>query len=196
MSSIEGRPFATPHDLDVWLRRHHTSETELWVRIYKKGSGTPSVTWDDCVVACLVWGWIDSQKRPLDDVSFLQRLSPRRAKSGWSTKNRTHAERLIAESRMQPPGLAHVEAARADGRWEKAYAGSAAMVIPDDFLRALAQDAAANRFYGTLDRANLFAIYHRLQTAKKPETRSKRIVDIVARLARGEVFHGAKTRGA
>lgn len=181
--------FATRDDLERWLATHHATENELWVRVFKKGSGTPSVDWTDCVVAALAWGWIDGQKRSLDEASFLQRLTPRRPTSGWSTKNRAHAERLIAEGRMRPAGLAQVLAAKADGRWERSYVGSADMVIPDDFLAAVRKVPAANAFYGTLDRKNLFAIYHRLHSAKKPETRAKRIVAIVARLARGERFH-------
>lgn len=141
------------------------------------------------MVAAIAWGWIDGQKRSLDDVSFLQRLTPRRPKSSWSQRNCAHAERLIAEKKMQPSGLVHVEAARADGRWESAYAGSAGMVIPEEFLGELEKSPAAKKFYATLDRKNLYAIYHRVQTAKKPETRARRIEAIVAKLARGEVFH-------
>ncbi len=181
--------FATPVELDAWLRDHHAKETELWVRLYKKGSGVPSVTWADLVIAGLTWGWIDGLKRSLDEVSFLQRLTPRRPRSTWSKKNCEHAERLIAEGRMKPSGLAHVESARKDGRWEQAYAGSAEMVVPDDFLRALETSAAARELYATLDRANRYAIYHRLQTAKTPETRANRIARMVAQLARGERFH-------
>lgn len=189
MQSDESRSFETADQLARWLKANHASERELWVRIFKKGSGRPSVTWDDCVVVAIAWGWIDGQRKSLDEVSYLQRLTPRRPKSNWSKKNCEHAERLIAEGRMQPAGLAHVEAARADGRWEQAYAGSSAMVIPDDFLAALQKNRAAKRFFATLDRKNLFAIYHRLHTAKRPETRARRIETIIAQLARGEAFH-------
>ncbi|WP_255033984.1 YdeI family protein [Rhodoferax sp. TH121] len=172
--------------LHSWLQAHHAREAELWVRIYKKGTGTPSVTWDDCVLACIAWGWIDGQRKSLDDTSFLQRLTPRRARSNWSQKNVQHAERLIAEGLMQAPGLAQVEAARADGRWATAYAGSATMVMPEDFLAALQQDPAAHAFYGTLKRQSLFTIYYRLTSAKRAETRQKRMVEILAKLGRGE----------
>jgi uncharacterized protein YdeI (YjbR/CyaY-like superfamily) len=185
----EARSFRTPAELEAWLRTHHQTKTELWVRIWKKGSGTPSVTWNDCVLAALTWGWIDGQKKAIDEASFLQRLTPRRAKSGWSKRNCEHAERLIASGLMQPLGLAQVEAARKDGRWAQAYAGSADMVLPEDFLAALRKNAAAKKFYATLDRKNLFAIYYRLHTAKRPETKQKRILDIVLRLSRGEAFH-------
>lgn len=183
------RAFETPDLLEDWLKLNHATHTELWVRIFKKTSGTPSVTWGDCVVAALVWGWIDGQKKSLDEVSFLQRLTPRRAKSNWSKVNTEHVERLIAAGRMQPTGQAHVDAARQDGRWAAAYASSAQMVIPDDFLAALRQNLAALAFYETLNRANLYAIYHRLQTAKRPETRQKRLDQMLAQLASGKAFH-------
>ena len=188
-SSSEAISFRTPRELDKWLKQNHATAQELWVLMFKKNSGTPSVAWEDCVVACLAWGWIDSQRRSHDDVSFLQRLTPRRAKSSWSKKNCEHVERLIAEGRMQPSGLVHVEAARKDGRWDAAYAGPATMVIPEDFLKALKKNSTAKKFFATLNRSNLYAIYHRLHTAKRPETRAKRIADIVARLERGEAFH-------
>jgi uncharacterized protein YdeI (YjbR/CyaY-like superfamily) len=181
--------FKTPRDLELWLKENHATETELWVRVYKKGSGTPSVDWNDMVVAGLCWGWIDGQRKALDEVSFVQRMTPRRARSSWSKRNCAHAERLIAEGRMQPAGLTHVEAARRDGRWESAYAGSSEMVIPDDFLAALKKSAAAKTMFATLNRQNLFAIYHRLHTAKRPETRTKRIAAMVAQLASGKPFH-------
>ena len=189
MTAVAHRAFATRRDLEKWLKANHQKETELWVRMYKKGSAVPSVTWEDCVQACLSWGWIDGLRRSLDDVSFVQRLTPRRPKSVWSKKNCEHAERLIAAGQMQPAGLAHVEAARADGRWEQAYAGSSEMVIPEDFLAALETNPQAKAFYATLNRQNQFAIYHRLQTAKRPETRAKRIADFVAQLAAGKRFH-------
>lgn len=185
--SIKARhTFQTPEQLHTWLRVNHTSETELWVRIFKKGTGQPSVTWDDCVVAAITWGWIDGLRKALDDTSFLQRLTPRRARSNWSQKNVQHAERLIAQGHMQAAGLAQVEAARSDGRWATAYAGSATMVIPEDFLAALHQNPAAHAFYATLKRQSLFTIYHRLHSAKRPETRQKRMAELLAKLARGE----------
>lgn len=129
--------FETPQDLAGWLAEHHADRGELWVRIYKANSRQRSVTWTDCVVEAIRFGWIDGLKRPGDERSYFQRLTPRRAGSSWSTKNRDQADRLIAEGRMTPAGLAHVEAARADGRWDAAYEGSATMVIPQDFLDAL-----------------------------------------------------------
>lgn len=186
MSEPEHHTFQTHDQLYAWLEVHQASETELWVRIFKKGTGQPSVTWDDCVVAAISWGWIDAVRRSLDETSFLQRLTPRRPRSNWSQKNVLHAERLIAQGRMQAAGLAHVEAARSDGRWATAYAGSATMVMPEDFLAALQKDPAAHAFYLTLKRANLFTIYHRLQNAKRIDTRQKRMAEFLAKLARGE----------
>lgn len=180
--------FADAEALAGWLARHHAASTELLVRIYRKGSGVASVTWNDCVVEAIRFGWIDGQKRALDHVSFLQRLTPRRARSNWSARNRGHAERLIAEGRMTPAGLAQVEAARADGRWDRVYAGSADMEIPADFLTALAAMPAASAFYDTLDRANRFAIYYRLHTARRADTRARRMERLLAQLDRGERF--------
>jgi uncharacterized protein YdeI (YjbR/CyaY-like superfamily) len=186
MSKPAHHTFETAEQLHAWLRVHHASESELWVRICKKGTGQPSVTWDDCVVAAITWGWIDGLRKSLDDTSFLQRLTPRRARSNWSQKNVQHAERLIAQGHMQAAGLAQVEAARSDGRWGSAYAGSATMVMPADFLAALQQDPIAHAFYATLKRQNLFTIYHRLHSAKRPETREKRMAGLLTKLARGE----------
>ena len=176
-------------ELGAWLATHHQSASELWVRIYKAASGRPSVTWTDCVVEAIRFGWIDGQKQSLDAQSFLQRLTPRRPKSGWSAKNCSHATTLITEGRMTPAGLEQVEAAKADGRWSMAYAGSATMAIPQDFLDALEVMPEAKEFYQTLDRRNLFSIYYRLHTAKTPETRAKRMARALAQLERGEKFH-------
>ena len=181
--------FRDARELGDWLAEHHHSSSELWVQIFKAGSGRPSVTWTDCVVEAIRFGWIDGQKQSLDAASFLQRLTPRKPRSNWSAKNREHATRLIAEGRMTPAGLAHVDAAKEDGRWEAAYAGPAAMVIPQDFLDALETMPDAKAFFETLDRKNLYPIYYRLQTAKRPETRAKRMIQILARLERGERFH-------
>ena len=183
------RAFDTPELLEKWLEANHATETEIWVRIFKKDSGTPTVTWDDCVVVALAWGWIDGQRKSLDEVSFIQRLTPRRAKSNWSKRNVEIAERLIGEGRMQPAGLVPIEAARQDGRWEAAYSGSSEMVIPEDFLLELESNLAAREFYATLNRQNLFAIYYRLTTAKRVETRKKRMTEILAQLAQGKAFH-------
>jgi uncharacterized protein YdeI (YjbR/CyaY-like superfamily) len=180
------RPFATRDELSAWLEKNHATASEIWVRLFKKSTKRPSVTWEDCVVAALAWGWIDGQRRALDEESFLQRLTPRRPRSIWSKRNCDHAERLIADGTMQPPGLAQVAAARADGRWDKAYAGSADMVFPDDFLLALKKSPKAKAFFATLNRSELFSIYHRIETAKRADTRARRIAAAVATLAAGK----------
>lgn len=181
--------FRDASELGAWLEEHHRSGGHLWVRIFKVGSGRPSVTWADCVVEAIRFGWIDGQKRAFDDISFLQRLTPRKPGSTWSAKNREHVSRLEVEGRMTAAGSAQVEAARADGRWEAAYAGSAAMVLPEDFLVALETRPAAKTYFATLDRRNLYSIHHRLQTAKRPETRARRMAAILGKLERGERFH-------
>tara|TARA_R110000868_G_scaffold2384_6_gene17717 strand:+ start:26397 stop:26972 length:576 start_codon:yes stop_codon:yes gene_type:complete len=181
--------FATPAEFCAWLEANHASAPELWLKMFKRASGIPSVTWEEAVIEALAWGWIDGLKKSHDEVAYFQRFTPRKAKSGWSKKNCGHVERLIAEGRMQAPGLEAVEAAKADGRWEVAYAGSSQMEIPREFLDALAADASAEAFFKTLNKANLFAIYHRLHTARTEPTRQKRTETILAMLARGEKFH-------
>jgi len=181
--------FQDAAELGKWLATHHHRSSELWVHIFKAGSGKRSVTWTDCVIEAIRFGWIDGQKLPQDEASYLQRLTPRKPKSNWSAKNREHAVKLIAEGRMTPAGLIHVETAKADGRWDSAYSGSAAMTIPQDFLDALETMPAAKAFFQTLDRKNLYSIYYRLHTAKRPETRTKRLAQMLAQLDRGEHFH-------
>jgi uncharacterized protein YdeI (YjbR/CyaY-like superfamily) len=178
--------FETAEALNRWLARHHATEPELWVRVFKVDSGTPSLRWEDCVLEALAWGWIDGLRKGLDATSYLQRLTPRRPRSVWSQKNRANVEQLIAEGRLQPPGLAQVEAAKADGRWERAYAGRGDMAPPAEFLVALEANPAALAFYQTLDKQNHFAIYYRLHTAKRADTRARRIAQFVATLAKGE----------
>jgi uncharacterized protein YdeI (YjbR/CyaY-like superfamily) len=183
------RAFDDAAALGAWLARHHRSASELWVRIFRIGTGTASVTWADCVVEAIRFGWIDGQKQRLDDMSYLQRLTPRTSRSSWSAKNCGHATALIAQGRMAPAGLAQVVVAKADGRWAKAYAGSATMTMPPDFLDALETRPAAKAFFQTLDRKNLYPIYYRLHTAKTPETRARRMALILAQLGRHERFH-------
>lgn len=179
---VAHKSFPNAQALDEWMAANHASAKELWVRIYKSASGKPSVTWADCVAEAIRYGWIDGQKKSLDENSYLQRLTPRKPGSNWSQKNRQHAEKLIQEGRMMPAGLAHVEAAKRDGRWEKAYAGSADMEIPEDFLMALNKLPRAKTFFATLNKQNLFSIYYRLQSAKKPATRAKRMAEILSML--------------
>lgn len=181
--------FQTASELKQWLASNHDQTEELWVRIFKKEARRPTVSWQECVIAAIAWGWIDGQKKPLDEVSYLQRLTPRRPKSNWSNKNKEHAEKLISEGQMAAPGLKHVMEAKEDGRWETAYAGQADMEIPADFLAALEQHPVAKEFFQTLDRKNLYPIYYRLKTAKKPETRAARMQKMLEQLNRRERFH-------
>ncbi len=179
----------TPADWDAWLAAHHANTAEIWVRIYKKGSGTLSISWQDGVVGALIWGWIDGQKQSLDAVSWLQRFTRRRPRSGWSQKNRSHVERLIADGRMQPAGMAQVLAAQADGRWDAAYAGSTTAEVPADFLAAVAADAVLAAHFATWNAANRFAVYYRLTSAKRAETRAKRFATMLDLLAKGQRLH-------
>ena len=177
--------FATPKDLGRWLKINHATESELWVKIFKKKTGIPSVTWDDVVVEMLCWGWIDGIKKPIDGQAYLQRVTPRKARSNWSKKNREHVERLINEGRMMESGLVHVRAAKADGRWENAYAVSE-MKVPADFLAALESKPKAKLFLETLTKSSRYVIAYGLTSAKKPETRQRRFAKFIDMLARKE----------
>jgi uncharacterized protein YdeI (YjbR/CyaY-like superfamily) len=181
--------FSTPQSLLDWLAAHGDDASELWVKIYKLGSQVPSVTWEDCVIAALSHGWIDGISKSLGKDAYLQRLTPRKPKSVWSKRNRDHVDRLIASGLMTPAGLAQVEAAKADGRWDAAYAGPAEAEVPADFLAALEGYPKAKATYATLNKQNLYAIYYRLHSARSAETRGKRIAALIATLDKGERFH-------
>jgi uncharacterized protein YdeI (YjbR/CyaY-like superfamily) len=182
--------FASKEGLEAWLEENHGDAEGLWLKIAKKGSGVESVDYAEALELALCFGWIDSQKRGLDEAFFLQRFTPRRPRGKWSQINRAKAEALIAASAMRPAGLAEVEAAKADGRWDAAYAGQRAATVPDDLKQELDRNEAAGEFFATLDSANRYAILYRLQEAKKPETREKRLRKFVAMLERGEKIHG------
>lgn len=177
--------FASPLDLDQWLKDNHASESELWVKIFKKKTGISSVTWDEVVIEALCWGWIDGIKKSLDDQAYLQRITPRKNRSIWSKRNTLHVERLISEGRMKEPGLMHVHAAKANGRWEAAYTVSE-MKVPADFLEALELNPEAKLFYETLAKSSRSVIAYRLTNAKKPETRLRRFEQFMEMLARQE----------
>jgi len=177
--------FTKPEDLGRWLELNHATETELWVKMYKKDSGVPSVAWDDVVVEVLRWGWIDGIRKSLDEQAFIQRISPRKARSSWSKRNCEHVERLISEGRMTGAGLAHVTAAKADGRWDNAYAVSE-MTVPEDFLAVLEGKPEAKQFFETLTKSSRYIIAHGLISAKKPETRAKRFNKYMDLLVRKE----------
>ena len=180
-------PFATPADWHAGLAAHHTA-TEVWLLYHKKASGTPSIDWQQAVVEALCWGWIDGIRKTLDDTQWVQRFTPRKPGSAWSQINIGHAERLITEGRMQPRGLAAVEIARANGNWHRPYSGGKGAELPQDFLTAAAANPRAAEAVKALDTKTRYAIYYRTTTAKRPETRAKRIADFVAKLARGESF--------
>jgi uncharacterized protein YdeI (YjbR/CyaY-like superfamily) len=181
--------FSSAPELRVWLVKNHGRSDGIRLRIYKKGAGIASVSYAEALDQALCYGWIDGQKLPGDKQSWLQTFTPRRPKSGWSKKNTEHAERLIRSGEMMPAGLKEVEAAKADGRWQAAYDSFGTAAIPEDFLKRLAGNKKAKAFFATLNKTNLYSIAYRLQTAKKPETRDKRIQAIIEKLARGEKFH-------
>lgn len=182
--------FPSPGDWEAWLDENHAASEGLWLKIAKKGSGVQTVTYAEALRLALCFGWIDSQKRGFDDRHFLQRFTPRRPRGRWSRINREKAEELIASGEMRAAGMAEVEAAKADGRWEAAYAGQRAVEVPPDLERELDRNEAAREFFATLDSANRYAILYRLEEAKKPETRERRLRKFVAMLERGEKIHG------
>ena len=171
------------------MAKEHTRATSLFLRIFKKDSGIPSVTYAEALDQALCFGWIDGQKLPFDANSWVQRFTPRRTKGGWSKINVAHVDRLIQEGQMTPAGLKEVEAAKADGRWAAAYDSPANATVPPEFVKELARNPKAKQFYATLNRTNLYSIAYRLQTAKRPETKIKRMKLIIDMLARGEKFH-------
>jgi uncharacterized protein YdeI (YjbR/CyaY-like superfamily) len=175
--------------LEAWLEEEHATAPGLYVKIAKKGTGLPSVNWEQMVEVLLCFGWIDGRANRLDDTHYLQRVTPRRPKSVWSAKNVGTVERLIAEGRMRPAGLAVVEAAKADGRWERAYAGPATATVPDDLAAALDAEPAARREFDALDGQNRYAVLWRVHTATTPATRAKRIASLVQMLAEGRRIH-------
>jgi uncharacterized protein YdeI (YjbR/CyaY-like superfamily) len=165
--------FVTPKDFGQWLKVNHASESELWVKIYKKNTGIQSVTWNDVVIEALCWGWIDGVKKSIDSQAYLQRITPRKKRSNWSKRNTEHAERLISESRMMESGFVHIRAAKEDGRWDNAYVVSE-MEVPEDFLVALESQPNVKEFYETLNKSSRYVIAYGLISAKKPETRLRR----------------------
>lgn len=182
-------PFPSAAAFEAWLVEHHAAAPGLWLKIAKRGSGEPSVTYAEAIDVALCFGWIDGRKERCDERHWLQRFTPRAPRSRWSKINREKAERLIAESRMRPAGLAEVERARADGRWDAAYDGQASATVPDDLARELASRPAAAAAFAGLNAVNRYAILYRLQDAKRPETRARRLARFVEMLERGERLH-------
>ncbi len=184
-------PFKSAAALERWMEKHHDRETELWLRIYKKGSGMPSVTHAEALDVALCFGWIDGIRKGLDEESFLQRFTPRRKRSTWSQVNREHVARLTAEGRMREAGQREVDAARADGRWDAAYApirSASEASIPADLRAAIDASPRARAVFKTLNRVNLFALAFRTNTMKTEAGRKRKIAELVRMLERKEVI--------
>lgn len=181
--------FTSAAQWHAWLEKNHASPGAVWLRILKKGARGTSIGYLEAIEGALAWGWIDSQKGTLDDSAWVQRFNRRSARSLWSTLNREKAERLIAEGRMRPPGMAEVERARSDGRWARAYQPQSKATAPPDLAAALAASSRATEFFASLDSANRYAVLFRVQAAGKPETRARRIARLVEMLERGEKIH-------
>lgn len=182
--------FRTAADWDRWLEQEHARVNGVWLKLAKKGASLQTHSYAEALDVALCWGWIDGQKRALDDEAFLQRFTPRRPRSRWSKINCGKVEKLISEGRMRPPGQREVDAAKSDGRWEAAYDGQRTATVPPDLEAALAADPKIRAAFDALDGANRFAILYRLQDAKKPETRARRLEKFVAMLAEGGRIHG------
>jgi uncharacterized protein YdeI (YjbR/CyaY-like superfamily) len=182
--------FAGPAEMEAWLEENHAASQGIWLKIAKKGAREPSVTYDEAVELGLCFGWIDSQVRRFDDQHYIQRFTPRRPRGRWSKINREKAEALIAAGKMRPTGLAEIEAAKTDGRWEAAYEGQRNAEVPADLQHELDANPAAAEFFASLNSANRYAIVYRLDDAKKPETRARRLRKFIAMLERGEKIHG------
>lgn len=192
MENKDGLPiisFENQTTWEAWLNEHHTDSKGLWLKIAKKGTGITSAQYPEALESALCYGWIDGQKGSFDEIYWLQKFTPRRAKSGWSKINRQKAEELIAGGRMQPAGLQQVELAKADGRWEAAYDSQSKITVPDDLQQALDKNLQAQAFFATLNSANRYAILYRIQTAKKPETRAARIEKFIDMLSKEQKLY-------
>ena len=189
MPDLPVAAFASAAEWEAWLADHHATSPGVWLKLAKKNAAAPTVSYADALDGALCYGWIDGQKGALDDAYWRQRFTPRRPGSRWSQANCTKAEALISQGRMQPSGLREVEQAKADGRWDAAYAGQRAAEVPDDLRQALEANPAAQAFFSALDRANRYAILYRVQDAKKSETRARRIAQFVIMCAEGRKLH-------
>ena len=183
------RSFASAAAFSAWLAKNHGKSEGIWLRLAKKASKTKSLTYPEAVEVALTWGWIDGQKQSDEEGFWLQKVTPRGPRSIWSELNRQKALSLIADGLMQPPGLAQIERAKADGRWKAAYASPKGATVPPDLSAALAKNARARKFFETLEARNRYAILWRIGQAKKPETRVARIAKFVEMLANHEKLH-------
>jgi uncharacterized protein YdeI (YjbR/CyaY-like superfamily) len=186
---VDVAAFDSAEAFEAWLERNHDQPGGIWLKIAKKGAGEATVTYAQAVEVALCFGWIDGQKDRLDERYWLQRFTPRSARSRWSKINREKAERLIAAGRMRPSGLREVDRARADGRWDAAYAGSRTATVPEDLQRELDADPAAAAAFASLDSRNRYSIVWRINDAKRPATRARRIETYLGMLRRGERIH-------
>ncbi|MER8035616.1 YdeI/OmpD-associated family protein [Streptomyces hydrogenans] len=186
---LETVTFDSAEAFEEWLGEHHADSAGIWLKLRKKGPGVVALDYAQALDVALCYGWIDGQKAKFDDLWWLQRFTPRRRTSRWSKINREKVAALTAQGRMRPPGQAEVDRAKADGRWEAAYDSARTITVPDDLAAALAADPAAAASFETLDGANRYAILYRVQDAKRPETRARRIEQFVAMLAKGEKPH-------
>ncbi|PWC04609.1 YdeI/OmpD-associated family protein [Mycetocola zhujimingii] len=182
----ETRRFDSPDEFRVWIEAEQDTSPGVWLVMAKKGSGQTTITYAEALDIALAYGWIDGQARRVDDETYVQRFTPRRSRSPWSMRNVRFAEAMIAEGRMTPRGIAEVERARADGRWDRAYEGPKTAEPHSDFLAALDKNPAAAESFAGLNSQNRFMVYYRIQEAKRPETRARRIDAFVEKLARGE----------
>lgn len=189
MDSDPVHDFVNQKAWEKWLAENHRASSGIWMRLSKKASGIPSITYAEAVESALCYGWIDGLKRPHSDTAWLQRFTPRRSRSMWSQINREKALALIEGKRMKAAGLEEVERAKEDGRWESAYGSPSALKTDPDFRKALNKSPRAKKFFKTISAANRYAILWRIQTAKRPETRERRIKEYVARLEKGETLH-------
>ncbi len=181
--------FPTPSDWSGWLEKNHETSPGIWMKFAKKNSGIISITYDQALDIALCFGWIDSMVNTYDEKTYVQKFTPRRAKSMWSKTNVEHVKRLLEEGKMHPAGLKEMERAQSDGRWQAAYDSPAASTPPDDFMQELKKSPKSLAFFETLNKTNRYAILWRLQTAKKAETRNKRMKEILEMLEKGEKFH-------
>ena len=182
------REFASAGHFEQWLAENYTQQEGIWLKLAKKNTGVTTVTYPEAVDIALCYGWIDGQTKSVDSTYYIQKFTPRRPKSIWSKINTEKVERLIAEGRMKEPGLKEIEKAKADGRWEKAYSSYKNMTPPEDFLEALQANEVAAEFYKTLNRTNIYAINYQLETAKRAETRQKRMKEIIEMLSQGKKY--------
>ncbi|MEZ4521475.1 MAG: YdeI/OmpD-associated family protein [Thermomicrobiales bacterium] len=181
--------FATASAFENWLAENFEEPAGLWVKVAKKASGIASVTHPEALDIALCFGWIDGQRRAFDDDYFLQKFTPRRPRSKWSKINRDKVLQLIEDGRMRPSGMAQIEAARADGRWQDAYASQSRMTVPEDLQVRLDEQPDASRFFDSLDSRNRYAILYRIQDAKRAETRVRRIEQFMEMLMNGEKIY-------